>query len=76
MSAVTWVLSSFTSQPPACTMKALTRACSPVKPSPTLPAAVSLPATVDSWSQLVGTSASVSPAAVQASVLMISASVP
>ena len=62
-------------RPPACAMKAPRRAYSPPKTRPFVVPEVSLAATSASWSQVVGKSASVSPAAVHRFSLMTSCSV-
>ena len=67
--------SSLTRNEPFCTRKALSRSRSGLTDSPATVGVVSFLATDASWSQLVGMSASVRPAAVHRSVLMNSASV-
>ena len=69
------VPSADTSPPPACAMKAPIRAYSPPNTRPFVVPVVSFAATADSWSHVVGMSASVRPAAAHRSVLMINCSV-
>ena len=63
------------SEPPAWAMNAPTRSYCGLIVRPRVPRAVSFLATVVSWSQVVGMSLSVRPAACQSAVLMNSASV-
>ncbi len=64
-----------TSEPPACRMNASTRSSVSLKTRPVTLPVVSFLATVSSWSQSLGMSASVRPAFVHRSVLISSASV-